>query len=275
MCTTSIKSLLSARLPKALAMDTARYIQKCDFNDKNGLLIIIWTRGLNGADIDAKNMKKVASTLGFAVLEMTSPTLDQFINLVDDVKRFSFISEAPSCKVIIFYYSGHGGSDLDNLQPFVAPTEGESFYVHQMVSALDPKKAPGLKYLKRLFFFDMCQGKNEDSGSSESCESRGPARTARTPKLVYKVPAKGNCLVAFAGSIGYRVVGGDIGGGFWTRHLIKYLDKDMDIHVVLAKTWKDTVIFTSDYTRRNNLPRVQGPSFFSCMGPLNLTRKFC
>ena len=279
MCTSSIKSFTSfdeRLVPKALVMDTeslkpylddySRDIQNCDLNDKNGLLIIIWMHDVKGANIDAENMKKVASTLGFAVLERKSPSRLQFRALVKAAKDYPFIRKAPSCEVIFFYYAGHGGSE--DLKPFVFLTEESLLNVEDIVSPFEPINAPDLKDIKRLFFFDMCQGKRDDSGF------RAPSASSALPVLEYAVPAKGNCLVAFSGSIGYRVRGDSDQGGYWTRHLIEYLDKDMDIHVVLAKTWKDTVTFTSDLTEQRGAPRVQGPSFCSCMGPLKLTRQF-
>ena len=248
--------------------DYTRDIQNCDLDDKNGLLIIVWMHEVEGTKIDAENMKKVASTLGFAVLVRKSPSHHQLRALVKATKDYPFIRKAPSCKVIFFYYAGHGGSDSKNLKPFVAITKKSLLNVEEIVSPLEPINAPDLKDLKRLFFFDMCQGRRVDSGV------RAPSESSALPVLKYAVPAKGNCLIAFSGSIGYAVRGDSDQGGYWTRHLFKYLDKDMDIHVVLAKTWKDTVIFTSDLTKLKQIPQVQGPSFFSCMGPLNLTCKF-
>ena len=238
-------------------------IQNWGLEDKKGLLIIICMDDALGAKIDAENMKKVASTLGFAVREIISPSHDQLRAVVRRVKKYRFIHKAPSCKAIIFYYSGHGGSNSTNLKPFVLTRE-KSLYVENIVSPLDPINAPGLKHIKRLFFFDMCQVLRVDP------KRRAPSASAQ-PVLKYAVPAKGNSLIAFAGSIGYAVRGDALDGGYWTRHLIKYLDKDMDIHIVLAKTWKDTVKFTSNWTDPDE---VQGPTFFSCMGPLKLTCKF-
>ena len=237
-----------------------REIQNCDLDEKKGLLIIVWMHEVDGTNIDAKNMKEVASTLGFAVLERKSPSRPQFRALVKATKDYPFIREAP-CKVIFFYYAGHGGSDSKNLKPFVTITNKSLLNVEEIVSPLEPASED----LKRLFFFDMCLGERIDSGD------RAPSTSRALPVLKYAVPAKGNCLVAFSSSIGYAVRGDSDEGGYWTRHLFKYLKKDMDIHVVLAKASKDTVTFTSKFT----IPQVQRPPFFSCVGPLNLTCKFC
>ena len=260
---------MSAENLEPYLSDYTKEIENCDLDEKKGLMIVVWMRPdayLKGTDVDAENMKKVALTLGFAVLEKTSPNRRQFRALVKAAKDYTFISEARSCKVIFFYYAGHGGSDSYE-KPFLL-TSDSNLNVEEIVSPLEPANAPDLKDLRRLFFFDMCLGPLEDPGK------RAPRKRTSLPVLKHAVPAKGNCLVAFSSSIGYAVRGDCDEGGYWTRHLIKYLDKDMDIHVVLAKTWKDTVIFTSKLTKIKCIPQVQGPSFFSCMGPLNLTCKF-
>ena len=243
--------------------DYTQEIGDCDLADKKGLLIIVWMHEVEGAKIDAENMKKVASTLGFAVLPKKSPTRRQFRALVKAAKDYPFIDEAPSCKVIFFYYAGHGNSDSDE-KPFLL-TRDSNLKVEEIVSPLEPANARNMKDLRRLFFFDMCLGPRPDPGIRFLKPKPTP------PVLKYALPAKGNCLIAFSSSIGYAVRGDSDQGGYWTRHLIKYLDKDMDIHVVLAKTWKDTYEFASN---QMNQKEAQGPSFFSCMGPLNLTCKF-
>ena len=243
-------------------------IEGCDFEGKQGLMIIVGMKDVLGATIDARNMEEVALELDFAVVKIPSPNASrrQLRAMVEAVREFSFVSKAPSCKVILFYYAGHGGSDA-NKQPFVL-TSDSRLNVEEIVSPLEPGSAPNLKDLRRLFFFDMCLGSLSDPG----IRALQPKPTT-LPVLKYAVPTKGNCLVAFSGSIGYAVRGDGVHGGYWTRHLFENLKENVDIHVVLAKTWKKTVKFTSELTKEKKIPQVQGPSFFSCMGPLNLKCK--
>ena len=50
--------------------------------------------------------------------------------------------------------------------------------------------------------------------------------------LKHAVPAKGNCLVAFANSVGFKSNDTKKNGGFWTRRLYKNINEDIEIHEV-------------------------------------------
>ena len=226
-------------------------------------------KGVKGAAVDEKHMEESFKALNFAILKKANANRRQLRALIKAAAEFPYISDkAPaSCKVIAFYYAGHGGAD-SNKNPFVVTSDSKQLSIGDIVSPLGPGNAQNLKHLRCLFFFDMCQGSLTDDGIRDHTSAQ-----KTLPELKYHVPAKGNCLVAFAGSIEYAVRGDMEGGGYWTRHLYKNITENVDIHMVLVKTWKDTVRYTSKLKKENNKISIQGPTMSSCMGPLNLRRK--
>lgn len=143
------------------------------------------------------------------------------------------------------------------------------YLVENIVSEFYPKKAPKLKNIKRLFFFDMCLGDNTHAGARRD-SSHPPQPDVHVELPSQPVPAEGNCLVAYANSVGYETRGTSDKGGYWTRHLCNYIIQNLEISVVLAKTWEATVKDTAEEEEDN----VQGPHLTACMGCLNLYGKF-
>ena len=123
--------------------------------------------------------------------------------------------------------------------------------------------------IKRLFFFDMCLGPNNDSGVT----LRASGISTRNLPAIDAVPAQGNCLVAFATSFNYTCGGDKKVGGFWTRFLHQNITKDQDIFEMLTDTWEETVDFTKKLASKLGTPEIQGPLQIACMGHLNLSRK--
>ena len=238
------------------------------FNDREnaqGLAIIVGMvysqYSVEGADADVTNMTKTFKELGFAVLKEEDVNRTELQAIVKAASEYPYITEAPSCKVIAFYFAGHGNSE--SRRALMVLKGGDKYFVEDVVSLFYPVNTKQMKHLKRLFFFDMCLGSERDQGVRKD--------DVTVPLLEYAVPAKGNSLVAFATTIGYYVRG-DNNGGFWTRFLHKNLLKDQDIFSVLADTWEETVRFTTDYERNR---QIQGPSLTACMGHLNLRREYC
>ena len=143
-------------------------------------------KGVEGATVDEKNMEESFKTLNFAILKKTNCNHCQLRALIKAAAEFPYISEAPSCKVIAFYYAGHGGAD-SNKNPFVMTSDSKQLNVGDIVSPLEPVNARHLKDLSRLFFFDMCQGSRTDDGTRDHTSAQ-----KTLPVLKYAVPAKGN-----------------------------------------------------------------------------------
>ena len=237
-----------------------------DREDAQGLAIVVGMvdehskYSVKGAGMDIRNMEETFKELGFAVLKKQDVNRTELQAIVKAASEYPYITEAPSCKVIAFYFAGHG--DSESQRALMLLKGGDQYFVEDVVSLFYPVNTKQMKHLKRLFFFDMCLGSERDQGVRKN--------NVTVPLLEYAVPAKGNSLVAFATTIGYYVRG-NYNGGFWTQFLHKNLKKDQDIFSVLADTWEETVNFTTTEYKVN--PQVQGPSLTACMGHLNLKRK--
>ena len=231
-----------------------------------GLAIVIGTvvSPPFGTDKDVENMEGAFESLKFAVIKKKVARLEDLRAIVKAAADYPYISQVSSCKVIAIYYAGHGNSKGG--RPFVGIRE--KHFVEDIVSPFYPMNAPHLKNIKRLFFFDMCFGEKVNAGIRKW---PWPETKPVLPFLKHAVPAKGNCLVAFANSVGFESRGTKEDGGFWTRNLCKNITKDMEIHEVLARTYEDTVNdLDLEQVQDKN---VQGPVWTTCMGRLNLKCK--
>ena len=217
-----------------------------------------------GTDKDLNNMEAAFKSLDFAVVKIRDISQLDLSAVVKAAANYPYVNKVPSCTVIAFYYAGHGESK--DRKPYVIVKDGKECFVEEIiVSQFYPKNAPDLKNIKRLFFFDMCVGDELHRGIDR-------ALPAKKPEMPQAIPAVGNCLVAFANSIGFKSRGTAEDGGYWTRNLCKYITQDLDIFLVLAKAWEDTVRDT--FTPPEGFLRnVQGPHLTACMGCLNLYGK--
>lgn len=129
--------------------------------DKKGLAIVIGMKSAEdaGALVDAKNMKASFEALNFAVLDELKLSLGKLRALVKAAANFQYTSDAPSCRVVAFYFAGHGNFDGG---PCVHTNSG-GLRVDDIVSPFYPENASHLKDIKRLFF-DTCLREKEDSG---------------------------------------------------------------------------------------------------------------
>ena len=209
-------------------------------------------------------MKSALESLKFAVMKKDITRLDDLRAIVKAAAEYPYTLEAPLCKVIVLYYAGHGNSKGG--RPLVVIRDGEEYFVEDIVSLFYPMNAPHLENIKRLFFFDMCLGEKVNAGIRKLVKAK-----PLIPILKHAVPAKGNCLVAFANSVGFESRGTE-DGGFWTRHLYKNITENMEIHEVLAQTHDDTAN-DPELQQRVKDKNIQGPFWTTCMGRLNLQRK--
>ena len=250
-------------------MNYHRKIARLFAKEENGFAIVIGMKSAKGAQQDADNMEKAFQALNFAVLKEIDISLENLRGLIEVAStEYPYNEECPSCKVIAFYFAGHGGCNTDDKKPYLRATGGR-LDVEAIISPFYPANAEQLGDMKRLFFFDMCLGKITDHGTRDDDDDEPP--DAQPPVLEYSLPAQGNILVAFSGTIGYKVRGDTSLGGFWTRFLHNNIRKNQDIFLVLADTWNETVQYTSTLTEQRGKPMLQGPSVNACMGRLNLT----
>ena len=242
-------------------------IAKIFAKDKNGFAIVIGMTSAKGGQLDADNMERAFQSLNFAVLKEKDISRENLLGLIEAAAEYTYLDDCPSCKAIAFYFAGHGGCNTENKKPYLKATDGQ-FDVEAVTSPFYPANAEQLGDIKRLFFFDMCLGKRDDLGTRDDDE---PLEDAQPSIVEYALPAQGNILMAFSGTLGYRVRGDTIEGGHWTRFLHENIQKDLDIFLVLADTWNETVQYTSTLTEQRGKPMLQGPSVNACMGRLNLT----
>ena len=248
-------------------------IAKIFAKDKNGFAIVIGMTSAKGGQLDADNMEKAFQALNFAVLKEKDISRENLLGLIEAAAEYTYLDDCPSCKAIAFYFAGHGGCKTENKKPYLKATDGQ-FDVEDVTSPFYPDKAEQLGNMKRLFFFDMCLGKKDDLGTRDDDDDDDEPIEDAQPSIVeyaLRLPAQGNILVAFSGTLGYRVRGDTDKGGHWTRFLHKNIRKDLDIFLVLADTWNETVRYTSTLTDQHGKPMLQGPSVNACMGRLNLT----
>ena len=242
--------------------------------DDVGFAIVVGMTAAGGAELDTTNMARAFSKhengLGFAVLNITDLSRAKLRALIKSAANFPYKRKVPSLKVICFYFAGHGGGDTNTNQPFIEASDGTTLHVQEIVKQFYPINTPNMPVdIKRLFFFDMCLGTNDDSGVT----MRASGISTRNLPAIDAVPAQGNCLVAFATSFNYTSGGDKREGGFWTRFLHQNITKDQDIFEMLADTWEETVRFTNKLATDLGTPEIQGPSLTACMGHFNLKRK--
>ena len=180
-----------------------------------------------GTDKDVDNMASTLGKLNFTVRREQYLTSAQLCCLV---KAASDCNYYPNYKYVVFYYSGHGGSD-DSENSFVLPQQdgGSAEVVYIMDDIIRPfvDSPKAGKFDRRyLFFFDCCL-------SYAHTEGGVTARGLESPLKFTKVPPE--CLVAYATSMGSKSVGGSE-GGIWSRTLCSYLEKDLSLAEILDKT---------------------------------------
>ena len=242
--------------------------------DDVGFAIVVGMTAAGGAELDTTNMERAFSKhkngLGFAVLKEIDLSRVKLRALIKSAAKFPYKSKVPSLKVICFYFAGHGGGDINTNQPFIEASDKNTLQVQEIVKQFYPIHTPNMPVdIKRLFFFDMCLGTNDDSGVT----MRASGISTRNLPAIDAVPAQGNCLVAFATSFNYTSGGDKREGGFWTRFLHQNITRNQDIFEMLADTWEETVEFTNKLARELGTPEIQGPTQTACMGHFNLKGK--
>ena len=233
--------------------------------NKQGFAILVGMTSVTGAVMDTRNMESSFKELDFAVLEELSIEHCKLSALIKAITTYPYTAKAQSCKVIVFYFAGQGNLDSKKKLSIVT---GDSLYLdtENVFSPFHPTKAPQLKNIKRLFFFDIYL--------QPELGPKNQPKPNTVPLLEYTVPTQGKTLVAFSASYGDDHRGDVFKGGHWTRFLCKNLLKDQDISLVLADTWNETVSFVSGNTKLPRRNWYHGPSWTSCMERLNLKRKY-
>ena len=183
----------------------------------NGLAIIIANenssdpshRPLDGARRDLENMKETFEVLRFATLPILNASKEQVLAAVRAAAKYK--KYPPSYKRIAFAFSGHGDKNV------VYAHDG-AIDTNQLYEPLQPKNAPHLADIPKLFFMDACRGPNEDKGVE--VVARGKTEPPRD-RIV--VPSYGNYVLAFSTMPSMRAYEAKDIGGLWMNIVSRQL----------------------------------------------------
>ena len=183
----------------------------------NGLAIIIANenssdpshRPLDGARRDLKNMKETFEVLRFATLPILNASKEQVLAAVRAAAKYR--KYPPSYKRIAFAFSGHGDKNVVYAHDGVIDT-------NQLYEPLQPKNAPHLADIPKLFFMDACRGPIEDKGVE--VVARGKTEPSRDQIVV---PSYGNYVLAFSTMPSMRAYEAKDIGGLWMNIVSRQL----------------------------------------------------
>lgn len=163
---------------------------------------------------DTDNMEKMFTKLRYLVYRHKNLDYDGFMKICKqyaDDEHDMYIP--PSCKRLLFYFSGHGSNGLLTMK------SGGPVKVESIVTCFKTEIALNLtvKRIVKMFFFDACRGPVEDRGHA--------LRTKCQEYENWRIPKEGSMLVAYASTqhhVSYEDSKGF--GSRWTRYLIQALD---------------------------------------------------
>ena len=180
---------------------------------------------LKGTEADGRAMEKACEQLGFAVhRQHNDVTQARVVSLLEEANKMEYPT---SYKRLIFVFCGHGEEG-----GIIVTSEQKKILTAEIISTLSQDK---LKTMPRLFFFDVCRGKENDTGIILPVPRGGNTmRTVRVPK------AESNYLVAYSTINGYRSFelpkeSGYKEGGIWMQHVAaKLASANMSISDLLT-----------------------------------------
>ena len=183
----------------------------------NGLAIIIANENssnpshqpLRGARRDLENMKDTFEVLRFATLPILNASKEQVLAAIRAAAKYE--NYPPSYKRIAFAFSGHG--DQNVIYAHDGPIE-----TNQLYDPLQPKNAPHLAHIPKLFFMDACRGPNEDRGVEVVARGKTEPPRNRIP-----VPSYGNYVLAFSTMPTMQAYEVKDVGGMWMNIVSKQL----------------------------------------------------
>ena len=187
-------------------MDTIRDKLRESVNRRpvaNGLAIIIANENssdpshgpLDGPRRNLENMKETFEVLRFATLPILNASKEQVLATVRAAT--SYKKYPPSYKRIAFVFSGHGDENVIYAHDGAVET-------NQVYEPLQPKNAPHLADIPKLFFIDACRGTIDDKG----IVARGKTELPRKPSY-------GNYILAYSTMPSMQAYETEEDGGLW------------------------------------------------------------
>ena len=183
----------------------------------NGLAIIIANENssnpshqpLLGAKRDLENMKHTFEVLRFATLPILNASKEQVLAAIRAAAKYK--NYPSSYKRIAFAFSGHG--DLYVIYAHDGPIETDQLY-----DPLQPKNAPHLAHIPKLFFMDASRAPNKDRGVEVVARGKTEPPRTRAP-----VPSYGNYVLAFSTMPSMQAYELKDVGGVWMNIVSKQL----------------------------------------------------
>ena len=169
----------------------------------NGLAIIIANenssdpnhQSLRGAKRDLEKMKETFEVLRFATLPILNASKEQILASVQAAAKYE--EYPPSYKRIAFVFSGHGDENIIYAHDGAVDT-------NQVYEPLQPKNAPHLADIPKLFFVDACRGTIDDKGI-----------VARGKTVLPTKPSYGNYILAYSTMPSMQAYETEEDGGLW------------------------------------------------------------
>ena len=200
-------------------------------NHPRGIAFVVGILDPAGAHKDIREMESAfeEEPLRFAVFRASDPSCTELAALLIAAAEYEY---PITCKFIIFYFAGHGGTD-DKGREFVIPRKlkGDSGFLmidHNFLGPFrsrydDPIPLKSGERRPCLFLFDCCLSQADIVHTSKNFfDLRNPPR---------------HSIIAYATSPGLKSQGNKTEGGLWTRYLSKNLKKENE---PLTKILTDT-----------------------------------
>ena len=183
-------------------------------------------------------MKITFDYLNYVVAQRHNPKKEDIESLLkevaDKLKGYNFNREEGKEKVIIFAFSGHGGSSEDRVEEIYA-NDGEPLQtMDEIVFPL--LKHKGVHHVPKLFLIDACRGQETvtKKGAGNQCAHEQVPKSGMT-FLKGDSHVKGNYCMAYA-TIPHHVAYGTITGSRWMPRLARALRERNDSFQNIAAT---------------------------------------
>ncbi|MBF0119213.1 MAG: caspase family protein [Desulfobacterales bacterium] len=207
-----------------------------------------YTSPLKNPINDASDMAKVLKSLNFQVILKLDVKLDDMANSI-----YEFGEKLRGGGVALFYYSGHGMQvkGENYLIPIDSNLQREDEIKRKTINANDIlEKMDEAKTHLNLVFLDACR--NNPFPSSTRAVSRGLA----------EMRAPTGTLLVYATNPGNIASDGTERNGIYTKHLIRYIQKPLEVGMMLRKIRTDVKEETSGQQVPWESGSIEGEFYF-------------
>lgn len=170
-------------------------------------------KGPKGVHKEAANLEQMFKRFSYAVYRRENLSTADFVSCYKKLATFKYPS---TCKKIVVCFSGHGGNDGALIMQ-----DGKEIKAEDMISCFQAHISDNetLTEMAKMFFFDTCQGSQEDCGYIPKSGSTGDWMT--------RILKEGGTLVAYT-SIPHHVSYDGSSGSQWTNCVFQALKESKD-----------------------------------------------